>query len=376
MNDVERVNVALGARSYQIAIGENVLADAPAHLDSILRRDTVYIVTDDNVASHCLPTLTAALDKANISHQTFTLPPGEKTKDFAHLQSLLNDLLDADVERGDTILALGGGVVGDLTGFAAAVLRRGVDFVQIPTTLLAQVDSSVGGKTGIDMRQGKNLVGAFHQPRMVLADLAVLKTLPRRELLAGYAEIVKYGLLGDAAFFDWLESNGQAVVGGDSDAQRYAVKMSCQTKAAVVAQDETEGGARALLNLGHTFGHALETEASFGSALLHGEAVAIGMVLAFEFSARLGLCSDDDAERVRRHLSSLGLPVHPGQVPGIDWEAERITAHMMQDKKVQGGQPTFILVHRIGEAFVCRDADLIDVNAFLADRLADPSLGT
>ena len=372
MSTFDHVDVALGERSYKIVIGEDLLGQAPELLAPVLERDAVFIVTDRNLADRHLPTLHKALDGAGISHRTFTLPPGEKTKDFDHLQRLLNAMLDEGVERSDIVVALGGGVIGDLTGFASAILRRGVDFVQIPTTLLAQVDSSVGGKTGIDTRQGKNLVGAFHQPRLVIADLGLLKTLPPRELRAGYAETVKYGLLGDAEFFAWLETNGQAVVNGDIQALHHAVKTSCRAKADVVARDETEAGARALLNLGHTFGHALETEASFSDALLHGEAVALGMVMAFEFSAKMGLCSDDDAARVRRHLADVGLPVHPSEIDGIAWDAERITAHMMQDKKVKDGQLTFVLVKGIGQAFLSRDVDLIDMNGYLADRLANP----
>ncbi len=372
MSTFDHVDVALGKRSYKIVIGEDLLAQTPELLAPVLQRDAVFIVTDRNIAEHHLPTLHKALDDAGIRHRSFTLPPGEKTKDFTHLERLLNAMLDEGVERSDIVLALGGGVIGDLTGFASAILRRGVDFVQIPTTLLAQVDSSVGGKTGIDTRQGKNLVGAFHQPRLVIADLGLLKTLPPRELRAGYAEVVKYGLLGDADFFAWLETNGQAVIDGDIQAQHHAVKTSCRAKAEIVARDETESGARALLNLGHTFGHALETEAAFSDALLHGEAVALGMVMAYGFSAQMGLCSDHDANRVRQHLSSVGLPVHPSEIKGVTWDAERITAHMMQDKKVKDGQLTFVLVHGIGQAFLTRDVDLIDINGYLANRLANP----
>jgi 3-dehydroquinate synthase len=372
MSGPDRVTVALGARSYDIVIGENLLADAGTYLAPVLNRPAVFIVTDQNVARHHLATLTGALDRAGIEHRAFVLPPGEATKDFAHLQALLDDLLDAGTERSDMIVALGGGVIGDLAGFAASILRRGADFVQIPTTLLAQVDSSVGGKTGIDTRQGKNLVGAFHQPRLVLADLALLQTLPRRELLAGYAEVAKYGLVGDEAFFGWLEVHGKDVVGGAIAAQRHAVAVSCAAKADIVARDETESGARALLNLGHTFGHALETEAAYGAALLHGEAVAIGMVLAFALSVRLELCPGQDAERVRRHLADVGLPVHPSDIKGVAWRADRIVAHMQQDKKVKAGRPAFVLARAIGQAFVTREVDLAEVEGFLADILADP----
>ena len=372
MTAAERVSVALAERSYDIVIGDDLLSDAGTYLRPVLNRQAVFIVTDENVARHHLATVTGALDKSGIAHRTFALPPGEATKDFAHLQALLDDLLDAGTERSDAIVALGGGVIGDLAGFAASILRRGVDIVQMPTTLLAQVDSSVGGKTGIDTRQGKNLIGAFHQPRLVLADLATLQTLPRRELLAGYAEVVKYGLIGDRAFFEWLETHGKDVVGGDRAAQRHAVKTGCAAKADAVARDETESGARALLNLGHTFGHALETEAAYGAALLHGEAVAIGMALAFAYSFRLELCTSQDAERVRRHLADVGLPVHPRQVHGVAWQADRIVAHMKQDKKVKAGKPAFVLARGIGEAFLTRDVELADVERFLADILAGP----
>ncbi|MEK7245329.1 MAG: 3-dehydroquinate synthase family protein, partial [Pseudomonadota bacterium] len=268
---------------------------------------------------------------------------------------------------------LGGGVIGDLTGFAAAVVLRGVNFIQVPTTLLAQVDSAVGGKTGINTRHGKNLVGAFHQPRLVLADVAALDTLPRRELLAGYAEIAKYGLIGDPGFFAWLEANGAAVIAGDRAARRHAVRTSCAAKAAVVAADETEKGERALLNLGHTFGHALEAETGFGEALLHGEAVAVGLALAFDFSARLGLSPPEDAARVRRHLVAIGLPAELahlhrfGRKPG--WTAERLMTHMGRDKKVAGGMLTFILARGIGQAFIRHDVDAAELGRFLAERL-------
>ena len=367
MSGPERVTVELEDRSYDIAIGTHLLENAGDHLSPLLSRPEVFVVTDENVARHHLPTLLAAFDKAGIGHRTFTLPPGEANKDFDHLKALLDDLLDAGVERSDMIVALGGGVIGDLTGFAASILRRGVGFVQMPTTILAQVDSSVGGKTGIDTRHGKNLIGAFHQPRLVLADLSTLASLPERELLAGYAEVVKYGVLGDAAFFDWLEVHGKDVVAGDLAAQRHAVAVSCRAKADIVKSDETEAGARALLNLGHTFGHALETEAGYSGGLLHGEAVAVGMALATAFSVRLGLCSGQDAERVRRHLSSIGLPVEPPQIDGVTWRADRIVEHMKQDKKMKAGRPTFVLVRAIGDAILSRDVALTDVEDFLSE---------
>jgi 3-dehydroquinate synthase len=281
------------------------------------------------------------------------------------LESLCEDLLSAEVERGDVVIALGGGVIGDLTGFAASILRRGCRFVQAPTTLLAQVDSSVGGKTGINTRSGKNLVGSFHQPSLVLADTATLATLPLRELRAGYAEVVKYGLINDAAFFAWCEANGPALLSGDAAAQAHAIAVSCQAKAAVVAADERETlGLRALLNLGHTFGHALEAEAGYGAALLHGEAVAIGMMQAFDFSVRLGLCPAHDARRVRAHLEATGLPTS-ARAHGVNASGDRLVAHMAQDKKKEAGKLPFILARGIGQCFLARDIDLADVARFL-----------
>jgi 3-dehydroquinate synthase len=302
------------------------------------------------------------------------LPPGEHTKDFSFFQKLTSDLLDIGIERSTVVVAFGGGVIGDLTGFAAAVLLRGIDFVQIPTTLLAQVDSSVGGKTAIDMPQGKNLVGAFHQPRLVLADTDVLQTLPRREVLAGYAEVVKYGLINDPAFFEWLESNGEAVVSVDAAAARQAVAHSCQAKAAIVARDETEQGDRALLNLGHTFAHALETETGYGPDLLHGEAVAAGMAIAFDLSVRLGLCPAADAARVRRHLRAVGLPAGLSDIKTSGnqrrWNIGALLSHMGRDKKVRDGKVTFILARGIGQAFQAPGVDLAAVEALLQEAAA------
>jgi len=299
------------------------------------------------------------------------LPAGEHTKDLAHLEDLTNRLLDARIERATALIALGGGVVGDITGFAAAILLRGLDFVHIPTTLLAQVDSSVGGKTGINTRHGKNLVGTFHQPRLVLCDTTALDTLPERDLRAGYAEVVKYGLLGDADFFAWLEEFGSALLAGDAVARRRAVIESCRTKARLVAADEREGGARALLNLGHTFAHALEAEAAYGGGLTHGEAVAVGLCLAFELSARLELAAASEAQRVSRHLTAVGLPSEPGQVLGrVDESmAERLLGHMRQDKKVQGGRLVFVLARGIGDAFVSNEVPEAEVLALLTDKL-------
>src|SRR5215467_2298727 len=304
---VERLRVELGDRGYEIVVGSRLIENAGLEIQPLLRRRQVVIVSDETVAPHYLPQLHDSLSEAGIVHHTVLLPPGEETKDLDHFGRLAEEILTFGIERGTMLVALGGGVVGDVTGFAAATLLRGIDFVQIPTTLLAQVDSSVGGKTGINTRMGKNLIGAFYQPRLVLADTDTLATLPRRELLAGYAEIVKYGLIRDAQFFAWLEIEGPAVRALAPDALPRAVLTSCAMKAAIVAGDEREEGERALLNFGHTFGHALETETGFGPRLLHGEAVGLGMVLAFDFAARLGLVAPAEAERVRRHLGGLGL---------------------------------------------------------------------
>jgi 3-dehydroquinate synthase len=371
------VHVDLGERSYRIVVGEEVLSEVGARMREVLPAPRVVIITDTNVAPLYLEPLQASLDAAGIRHAHVILPAGEHTKRFSQLESLAERVLDEGIERTTALIALGGGVVGDITGFAAGVLLRGLPYIQVPTTLLAQVDSSVGGKTGINTRQGKNLVGLFHQPRLVLADVATLASLDPRQLRAGYAEVVKYGLIGDQDFFGWLESSGPAVCRGDRAAQQQAVLVSCAAKAAVVAGDEREAGQRALLNLGHTFGHALEAETGFGDALLHGEAVAIGMVLAFDLSVRLGLCPADDADRVRRHLAATGLPTAlgaaPGGGPGRSWSPERLIDHMTRDKKVQNGRITFVLAHGIGKAFVSRDVSLEDVYRLLRNAVqADP----
>ena len=365
MSAAERVTVALGARSYDILVGRGLVAEAGARLAPVLRQKRVVVVTDETVAGLHLARLAAALDAAGIRHDAIIVPPGEATKDFAHYAKLCEDILALGVERATAIVALGGGVVGDLAGFAAATLLRGLDFIQMPTTLLAQVDSSVGGKTAIDSAHGKNLVGAFHQPVLVLADIDALATLPRRELLAGYAEVVKYGLIRDRGFYDWLEANGAALVAGDAAARQEAVRRSCEAKAAIVAADERETGERALLNFGHTFGHALEAATGFGDGLKHGEAVAVGMQLAFDLSVRLGLCKAETSERVRRHLAAVGLPTSPSGRAGA-LAADRLLALMRKDKKVSDGRITLILARDIGDAFVCRDV----VPATLADFLA------
>jgi 3-dehydroquinate synthase len=362
---IERLRVDLGARAYDILVGPGLIERAGGEILPLLRRRQAVIVSDEIVAGYYLAPLRDSLSAAGIGHHAVLLPPGEETKDLDHFGRLAEDILAIGIERGTMLVALGGGVVGDLAGFAAATLLRGIDFVQIPTTLLAQVDSSVGGKTGINTRMGKNLIGAFYQPRLVLADTSALASLPRRELLAGYAEIVKYGLIRDAGFFGWLEAEGQRVCTLVPDALRRAVLTSCAMKAEIVAGDEREEGDRALLNFGHTFGHALETETGFGSRLLHGEAVALGMVLATDFAAKLGLVAAEDAARMRRHLADCGLPT---RLAGIGLEgipADRLLGHMSKDKKVRDGRITLILPRRIGDAFVMKDAPIEKLCSFL-----------
>ena len=366
------VPVALGERGYDIHIGPGLLERAGDLAGPLLARPFTVIVTDENVAEAHLPGLQDSLKNAGILAEAVVLPAGEGTKSFAMLEKLTDRLLALKVERGDTIIALGGGVIGDLAGFAAAILRRGVDFIQIPTSLLAQVDSSVGGKTGISTPRGKNLIGAFHQPRLVLADIAALDTLPLRQLRAGYGEVVKYGALGDAAFFAWLETNGPAILRRDHAALTEAVARCCRAKAGIVARDEREGGERALLNLGHTFGHALEAETGYSDRLLHGEAVAIGMVQAFDYAHELGLCPAEDGQRLRRHLAASGLPVDMSALglAGGEETAERLLEHIGQDKKVKGGQLTFILARGIGKAFISRDIDAGHLLEFLKRQLS------
>lgn len=367
MSDV--VPVALGARSYRVRIGPGLIDRAGAEIAPLLRRKRVAVLTESQVAPLHLARLQAALDAAGIRHATHVLPASEATKSWEGLRAATEFLLDERIERRDLVLALGGGVIGDLAGFAAAILRRGVRFVQLPTTLLAQVDSSVGGKTGINTRHGKNLVGAFHQPSLVLADTAVLATLPARDLLAGYGEVVKYGLLGDAAFFDWLESHGPALARGDAAALQQAVRRSVQMKADIVERDETEEGDRALLNLGHTFCHALEAATGYSDRLLHGEGVAIGCVLAFELSARLGLVAQETPSRLRAHLRHMGTRVDLADIPGPLPDADALLHLMGQDKKVQDGRLRFILARGIGQAFVADDVPPDAVRALLADAL-------
>lgn len=367
------VPVSLGARSYKVVIGEGILAGAGARLRALSPARRVAIVTDETVGALHLAALERALDKASppFLRHSITMPPGEGSKSFAGLEHLTDALLAAQLTRQDLVVALGGGVIGDLAGFAAAILKRGVAFMQVPTTLLAMVDSSVGGKTAINVRAGKNLIGAFHQPVAVLADLALLATLPDRELRAGYAETVKYGLIHAPDFFRWCEENAPALLRRDHAATATAVAQSVRSKAQIVAEDEFETtGARALLNLGHTFGHALEAETGFSDRLLHGEAVAIGMALAFAFSARLGLCPADDAARVRRHLRENGLMAHPADAGIAADAAPRLVHHMLQDKKRTTSGLPFILAHGIGNAYVARDIPLDQVEIWLGQILA------
>ncbi|MDE2384926.1 MAG: 3-dehydroquinate synthase [Alphaproteobacteria bacterium] len=370
----ETVHVDLAGRSYDIAIGPGLLAEAPARVSPFLKRPFAVIVTDENVASAQLPALQKALQAAGINCPAITLPAGEGTKSFTQLAGLCDQLLAAGVERKDIVIALGGGVIGDLTGFAAAILRRGVNFIQIPTSLLAQVDSSVGGKTGINSKHGKNLIGAFHQPVAVLADLDVLKTLPQRQRAAGYAEIAKYGLLGNAAFFKWLDQNVESIMAGDRAATAHAVKTSCEMKARIVAEDETETGVRALLNLGHTFGHALEAATGYSSTLLHGEAVAIGMVQAFGFSESLGHCPQGLNRKVAAHLRRAGLPTHMSEIKATLPPPEKLLQLMYQDKKAESGKLTFILAKDIGESFIAKGVDEAKVLAFLKEDAAKQGL--
>ncbi len=363
----DSVSVDLGKRAYTIEIGEGLLEEAGALIAPLLNRPFTVIVTDENVARFHLKTLETALAGAGIKYASIVLPAGEKTKSFAMLADLCEQLLAAGVERRDRIIAFGGGVIGDLAGFAAAILRRGIDFIQIPTSLLAQVDSSVGGKTGINTSHGKNLIGAFLQPVKVLADTKLLATLPRRELAAGYAEVAKYGLLGDAAFFEWLESNAELLLRGDAQARAHAILRSCSAKARIVAEDETEQGVRALLNLGHTFGHALESATGYSNRLLHGEGVAIGMVQAFRFSERLKHCKPGTADRVAKHLKSAGLPIHMSEIEGSLPPPADLLNIMRQDKKAEGGKLTFILARAIGEAFIARNIPDSEAVSFLQE---------
>jgi 3-dehydroquinate synthase len=366
------VAVGLGARAYDVVIGPGLLDEAGRRIAPLLKRQRLAVVSDETVWALHGARLTAALEAVGLAVPPIVIAPGEQTKSFDGLAELSDRLLALGLDRGDLIAAFGGGVVGDLTGFAAAIYKRGIDFVQIPTTLLAQVDSSVGGKTAIDTPRGKNLIGAFHQPRLVLADLDVLATLPDREMRAGYAEVIKYGLLGDFAFFEWLEANGAKVLARDPEALGLAVARCVEMKAEIVAEDETEQGRRALLNLGHTFGHALEAETGYGAALLHGEAVAAGQAIAFRFAAARGLCPAQDAVRAERAIAAAGLPTRLGDVTGHPFRAAKLVRHMAQDKKAEAGRLTFILARGLGDAFVAKDVDAGLVHDFLLGEGALP----
>lgn len=363
-----KVHVPLGERAYDILIGPGLIARAGAEIASRLKGRKAAVITDENVAPLYLEALVQSLESAGIAAATLVLPAGEKTKSFEHLMAVCDKVLEARIERNDYVIALGGGVIGDLSGFAAGIIRRGVRFVQVPTSLLSQVDSSVGGKTGINSRHGKNLIGVFHQPDLVLADTDVLNSLSAREFRAGYAEVAKYGLIDKPDFFAWLEANWQAVFAGGA-ARIEAIATSCQAKSDVVVADERETGQRALLNLGHTFGHALEAATAYDSArLVHGEGVSIGMVLAHEFSARMNLASPDAARRVESHLKAVGLPTRMSEIPGALPPAEVLMDAIAQDKKVKGGKLTFILTRGIGQSLVADDVPASEVLSFLKEK--------
>ncbi|CAK9077746.1 3-dehydroquinate synthase (DHQS) [Durusdinium trenchii] len=364
------VAVPLGGRSYDVLIGPDLLTEAGRLIAGRLGKARCGIVTDENVASHHLAALEASLRAEGRLKGSIVLPPGEATKSFRELGPLSERLLEMGLERGDLVVAFGGGVIGDLAGFAAGVLRRGIRFVQVPTTLLAQVDSSVGGKTGINTPQGKNLIGVFHQPSLVIADTDTLKTLPVREMRAGYAEVAKYGLIGNAGFFAWLEQAHEELFAFEQETLVTAIETSVKAKAAIVGRDEHETGERALLNLGHTFGHALEAWTGYSDRLLHGEGVAIGMCLAFRFSEHLGMCPAGTAERVARHLAAVGLPTKLADIPGDAADAETLVRLMGQDKKVRDGALTFILARDIGDAFIENNVPPGDVRDFLAREIA------
>jgi 3-dehydroquinate synthase len=370
-NDPAIVEVDLGPRSYGIVIGRGVVSSLGTRLAALRPGAKAFIVTDENVARHALRTIESVLDRAGIEKSSITVPPGESSKSFGVFERVCEAVIAARIERGDLVVALGGGVIGDLAGLAAAVVRRGLDYVQVPTSLLAQVDSSVGGKTAIDSVHGKNLIGAFHQPILVVADTALLDSLPRREFRAGYAEVAKYGLLGDAPFFTWLEANWREIFSG-GPARDHAIAVSCRAKAAIVARDERETGERQLLNLGHTFGHALEAACGYSERLLHGEAIAIGMALAFEFSAnRPGLVSKSDAARATRHLAAVGLPTRLQEIPAPLPSGDELMRLIAQDKKIKRGRLTFILARGIGAAFIETGVEEAEVRAFIERKLSE-----
>jgi len=365
----ERLRVDLSGRAYDIVVGAGVLKDAGPEIARLRKTRRVFIVTDETVSRRHLPVLATSLDAAGIGHVHCIVPPGEASKSFAMLEHVVTGMLEANLERSELIVALGGGVIGDLAGFAAGIVKRGLDYVQVPTTLLAQVDSSVGGKTAIDTPQGKNLVGLFHQPVLVLSDTAVLESLPPRELKAGYAEILKYGLIADANFAGWAGANAEAILSTAGPERTRAIITSCSMKARVVEADEREAGQRALLNLGHTFGHAIEACMNFSGRILHGEAVAVGCVMAFELSARMGLCPREDADRVRSLVAGAGLPASLKDLPDLGAGPEDLVALMLQDKKARNGRLTLILAHGIGKAFIANDVDEATVRAYFADIL-------
>jgi 3-dehydroquinate synthase len=367
----ERVRVGLGERAYDIVVGKDVLASAGREIAALTKSRRAFIVTDENVARRHLDALRRSLRDAEIEAAVAILPPGEATKSFAMLEHLTSLMLDAGIERGDMVIAMGGGVMGDLAGFAAGILKRGVDYVQVPTTLLAQVDSSVGGKTAIDTPQGKNLIGLFHQPRLVLADTGVLDSLPSREMRAGFAEVLKYGLIEDAAFAEWVAANTQAILTKPGAERRQAIVTSCRMKARVVEADEREAGRRALLNLGHTFAHGIEAAAGYSGRVLHGEAVAIGCGLAFELSERLGVCQAGTANQVRDWFAAAGLAARIRDLPDLGATTEEFMAHMAQDKKARGGRIVFVLARGIGQAFVANDVEPQIVEGMLSDALAE-----
>ncbi len=369
MKTPDELLVDLGERSYRILVGEGLIDKAGALIHPLIKQPRAIVVTDRHIEqSGHLKALTASLEAEGIGHELFVLEPGEKTKSLADFGTLADGILALGIERGTAVIALGGGVIGDLAGFVAATLLRGLDIIQIPTTLLSQVDSSVGGKTGINSVHGKNLIGSFHQPKLVLADIGALESLPPRELRAGYAEIVKYGLIDRPGFFDWLEQNGRGLINGDAEARRLAVIESCRAKAEIVAADERESGKRALLNFGHTFGHALEAITGYGGELLHGEAVAIGMTLAFKISERRGHCPEDDTRRVMRHLTSVDLPTSASTLQ-TDITTDAMIAAMARDKKVEAGIPRFILVDGIGAAKAGIEIEQAELEAFLQAQL-------
>ena len=353
----ETLHIPLGKDAYDIIIGNGILAQAAKWLTPVLPSTRVIIVADEAIASPYLAQLTKALEEQNVSTESITITSGEQSKSFAQYEALMQQLLSFKPDRKTTLIALGGGVIGDLVGFAASSLMRGVPYIQIPTTLLSQVDSSVGGKTGINTTNGKNLVGSFYQPKRVLIDTATLGSLPERQLRAGYAEIVKYAMLGDARFFDWLEQNGAKLLNQQPMALGYGIKTCCSMKGQVVEWDEKENDVRALLNLGHTFGHALEAEAGYDDRLVHGEAVSIGMVMAARLSNKLGMCHADVEERLVAHLSANGLPCKPEDIKGVSWDADAIASHFASDKKAQNGKLAFVCLRSIGDAELIRDVD-------------------